>query len=88
MSLTTEGFLKRLRSGKAVNCEYRRGDIIGGIGAWFHDGKFVLTWEECRDVDIEDDAAYLRDDVLNFATAEEVLAFVEKSGFPATEFHP
>lgn len=88
MSLTTDGFLKRLRDGKAVNCGYRCGEIVGQLAAWFHDGKYVLTWEECRDEDIEDDAAYLKDEVHNFATAEEVLAFAERHGFAAGQFHP
>ena len=47
--MTTEGFLRRLRSGKAVDCTYRRGELAGLISAWLHDGAFVLTWEEYHD---------------------------------------
>lgn len=89
MPLTTEGFLRRLRLGKAVNCVYRRGEEHQGlISSWLYDGRFILTWEECRDGDINNEHAYTRDERYEFASAEEVLAFVEGSGYPASAFSP
>jgi hypothetical protein len=88
MAMTRDGFLKRLRAGKAVNCSFCKGEVIGLIASRFYDGKYVLTWEECRPEDIHDDAAYLRDEVRDFATPEAVLAFVEENGYPPSQFHP
>lgn len=88
MPMSPDGFLKRLRDGKAVNCNYRRGELIGMVAAWLHAGKYIVSWEECRKEDLHDDAAYLRDDVSSFATPEEVLAFVQAAGFPPEQFHP
>ena len=62
MAMTSEGFLRRLRTGKVVNCIYRLGELAGLISAWPHDGGFVLTWEECRDGDQYNEHAYTRDE--------------------------
>jgi hypothetical protein len=78
--MSTDGFLLRLRSGKAVNCVYRLNDLVGLISSWLHDGAFVLTWEECRDGDQYNEQAYTRDKRHQFETAEQVLAFVEQAG--------
>jgi hypothetical protein len=86
--MTTEGFLRRLRAGKVVNCTYHQGDLTGLIAAWAHGGGFVLTWEECRTGDQYNENAYTRDERYEFATAEEVLAFVEGKGYPASAFGP
>lgn len=89
MGMTPEGFLRRLRAGKAVNCVYRRDEEHTGlISAWAYDGRFVLTWEECRDGDQFNEHAYTRDERHEIASAEEVLAFVERSGYPASTFRP
>lgn len=88
MAMTSEGFLKRMRAGKAVNCKYRHGDIIGLLAAWFHAGKYVLTWEECLDVDFYNESAYLRDETHHFKTPEEVLDFVEQNGYLPSAFQP
>lgn len=86
--MTPEGFVQRLRTGRVVNCTYRIGDIAGLISAWPHESSFVLTWEECRDGEQYDESAYTRDERHQFATAEEVLAFVERGGYPASAFGP
>jgi hypothetical protein len=86
--MTTEGFLHRLHSGKAVNCTYRHGDFAGLISAWAHGGRFVLTWEECPDGGQYDESSYTRDERHEFASAEELLAFVERSGHPWSSFGP
>lgn len=86
--MTPEGFRDRLSAGKAVNCVYRAGELAGLISAWGYDGGFVLTWEECRDGDQYDESAYTRDERHRFATAEEVLTFVEDRGYPASRFEP
>jgi hypothetical protein len=86
--MTPEGFLRRLRAGKSVNCTYRRDGLTGLLSAWAHDGRFVLTWEECREGDQYNEHAYTRDERHLFGTAEELLAFVEQSGYPASAFGP
>jgi len=88
MGMTPEGFLRRLRAGKAVNCPYRRGEMIGMISAWPHGGQFLLSWEECRESDQNDWEAYTRDELHEFETPEEVLAFVEQNSYPASAFSP
>ncbi|WP_165250421.1 hypothetical protein [Paludisphaera soli] len=88
MAMTSEGFLRRLRSGKSVNCIYQEGGQSGLISAWAHDGAFVLTWEACQDGRQFDEHAYTRDERHRFLTAEEVLAFVEHGGHPASTFGP
>jgi len=86
--MTPEGFLRRLHARKAVNCTYRNGELSGLISAWAYKDGFVLTWEECRDGHQEDESLYTRDERREFASAEEVLAFVESSGFPSGRFAP
>jgi len=86
--MSREGFLRRLRDAKAVNCIYSRGEIEGLISAWAHGGQFVLTWEECPLGEQHNESNYTRDERHEFATAEEVLAFVEHCGYPASAFRP
>lgn len=88
MSMTSEGFLFRLNAGKVVNSTYHRGDLDGLLSAWFHDGHFVLTWEECPEGQQYDEHAYTRDERHTFATAWDVLAFVEANGFSPAQFDP
>ena len=88
MGMTREGFLKRLSAGKVVNCTYRCDGLAGLISAWIYNGRFILTWEECRDGDQHNENAYTRDARHEFATAEDVISFVEGSGFPVSSFSP
>ena len=88
MGMSQEGFLRRLRDAKVVNCTYRRDSTEGLISAWAHRGRFVLTWEECPAGEQYDESGYTRDERHEFTTAEEVLAFVERSGHPASAFGP
>lgn len=88
MGMSSDGFLRRLRSGKAVNCCYRVGELAGLISAWPHGESFVLTWEECRDGEQYNEQDYTRDEVYRFGTVEEVLAFIEASGFSTSVFTP
>jgi hypothetical protein len=86
--MTSDGFLRRLRVGKSVNCVYRRERLTGLIAAWPYEDRFVLTWEECPEGQQYDESTYTRDERHLFGTAEEVLAFAEQRGFPATVFGP
>jgi hypothetical protein len=86
--MTAAGFLRRLDAGVVVNCRYRAGELAGLISAWRYAGAFVLTWEECRDGDQYNEESYTRDERHRFATAGEVLAFVEQGGYPAKQFGP
>jgi hypothetical protein len=88
VGMTSEGFLRRLLAGKVVNCTYHRDGLAGLISAWPYGGGFVLTWEECREGDQYNEHAYTRDERHLFGTAGEVLAFVERCGYPATAFSP
>jgi hypothetical protein len=88
MGMSPDGFLKRLRSGKAVNCIYRVGELQGLISAWPHGGAFVLTWEECREGDQYNESAYTRDERHQFDSAEQLLVFVAEAGYPASAFSP
>jgi hypothetical protein len=71
--MSPDGFLRRLLSGKAVNCVYRAGELTGLISAWPNGGGFVLTWEECRDGDQYNEHGYTRDERHQFGTADQVL---------------
>ncbi|MFO0950163.1 MAG: hypothetical protein U0835_03235 [Isosphaeraceae bacterium] len=86
--MTREGFLRRLQGARPVHCTYQRGECAGLISAWAHGGRFVLTWEECPAGGQYDESTYTRDERREFATAEEVLAFVEEHGHPASAFGP
>ncbi len=88
MALSPDGFLRRLRSGKVVNCLYWKGELAGLISAWPHAGAFILTWEECRDGDQYNENAYTRDERHQFETAEQVLTVVEQAGYPASASGP
>ena len=88
MGMSSDGFLRRLKTGKVVNCIYRQGELSGLISTWAYGGSFIITWEECRHGDQYNENAYAKDDRHIFETAEEVLAFVEQAGYPASEFHP
>ena len=52
-----------------------------------HDGRFVLTWEECRKAEQYNENSYTRDERHLF-DAEEILAFVEQSGYSVSAFNP
>jgi len=86
--MSSEGFLRRLRTGKVVNCAYEAGEMAGLISAWPLGGGFVLNWEECRDGDQYNEHVYTRDERHQFGTPEQVLAFVEQAGYPASVFSP
>lgn len=88
LGLSREGFLKRLRAGKSVNCVYRRDEFAGLISAWAYEGRFILTCEECPAGEQYDESCYTRDERHEFATADEVLAFVEDRGYPHSAFQP
>lgn len=86
--MTAAGFLQRLGIGKAVNCVYQVGDRAGLISAWSYGEGFVLTWEECPGGNQYNEHTYSRDERYEFRTAQEVLTFVEQSGYPAAAFQP
>ena len=86
--MTPEGFISRLNAGRPVNCVYRNGELAGLISAWLHDGRFILTWEECRAGNELNENAYTRDERHEFGSAADVLAFVERNGHPAAAFGP
>lgn len=88
MGMSADGFLRRLRSGKSVNCVYRAGALVGLISAWPHSGGYVLTWEECWEGDQYNEQDYTRDERHCFESAEEVLRYVEQAGYPASAFSP
>jgi len=48
----------------------------------------VLTWEECHSGDQHNEHVYTRDERKQFDSAEQVLAFVEQAGYPASAFRP
>ncbi len=80
-------FLQRLRDGSAVGHQYRAPEgQAGQISLWKHEGRIVLTWEECRDGDQFNENRYTRDEIHHFDTAEEALSFVEASGFNPEKF--
>ena len=86
--MSPEGFLRRLRSGKAVNCIYRIGDLEGLISACRCESGYVLTWEEGRIGDQYNEPAYTRDERRQFETAEQLLAYAEQAGFAPSAFAP
>ena len=86
--MSREGFLQRLLASKAVNCIYAEGDFVGLISAWAYGERFVLAWEECPAGQQFNETKYTRDERREFLTAEDVLAFVERSGYPASAFGP
>jgi len=85
--MTTDDFLQGLRSGSGVNCIFRAGDLGGMIAVYPFNGVFVLHWEEYRDEEHRNRGDYRRDEMHRFEAAEDVLAFVERSGYPASGFH-
>lgn len=88
MGMSADGFLRRLQQGKTVNCVYKIGDRVGLITAWRHFDELILTWEECREGEQYNESDYTRDDRYRFATSEQLLAFLEQVGYPASCFTP
>ena len=86
--MTPQGLIKRLLSGRSVNHTYIRGELTGLVSAWQHKDIFVLTWEECRIGDISNEHLYTRDERHTFATAADVLDFIEGHGLTASDFRP
>jgi hypothetical protein len=86
--MTSGGFLRWLHSGKTVNCVYSSSGLARLISAWPNNGVFVLTWEECREGEQYNEQNFTRDERHQFDTAEELLAFVEKAGYPPSAFSP
>lgn len=93
--MTRGGLIQQLRSGRTADHRYARGPLRGLVSAWLHEGKFVLTWEESgggqtgtakpasgRTPTTGGD----RDERHLFATAEELVAFVEQRGLTAEDF--
>lgn len=86
--MTSDGFLERLGRGKVVNCVYKSDDVEGLISAWAIEGRFILTWEECPSGNQYDESTFTRDERHEFKSAEAVLEFVERNGYPAASFSP
>ena len=86
--MTRGGLLRRLEDGWVANHRYAQGVLRGMVSAWRHQGRFVLTWEECRDGDQSNENRYTRDERHRFAAAEAVLEFLEQAGYPASRFGP
>ena len=86
--MTAAGFLRRLETGRPVNCPYDRRDLIGMVSAWRYNDLFILTWEECKVGDVNDEARYTRDERHTFATPTDVLDFITQNGWSVTDFHP
>lgn len=86
--MTSDEFLRLLRSDRGVYRTYRVGDIVGMIAVYIYNQVFVIHWEEYREGDHRNRAAYLRDEMHDFMSADEVLAFVEQTGHPVAEFKP
>lgn len=84
--MTRGGLLRRLQEGGTVDHRYARGELRGLLSGWRHEGRFVLTWEEVQERRSE--RRTLRDQRQVFATAEELLAFLEQQGFTAHDFAP
>ena len=86
--MTRGGLLQRLQNGRPADHRYAQGALRGLVSAWRHEGRFVLTWEESRNGDQHNEHAYTRDERHLFATAEELVAFVEQQGLTAEDFRP
>lgn len=86
--MTRVGLVRRLESGRAVNHLYAKDGLHGLVSAWRYGTAFVLTWEECPPGAVEDAALYTRDERHTFATAGDVLVFIEASGLSARDFRP
>jgi hypothetical protein len=88
MPLTREGFLNRLRSGKSAICIYQEDGKSGLINTWLHEQQFILTWEECLDGDQYNENEYTRDERYIFQSAEQLLIFLESTGYTAEQLSP
>lgn len=86
--MTLEGLIRRLLAGRAVNHVYDRGELTGLVSAWKYQDAFILTWEECRKGDIHNEHLYTRDEREVFASAQDVLAYIEKNSLSAADFRP
>jgi len=86
--MTSSGFLRRLETGRPVNCPYNRGDLSGMVSAWRYGDVFILTWEECKAGDVHNENLYTRDERHTFPTPTDVLDFVTSSGLSASDFRP
>ena len=84
--MTRGGLIQQLRNGRTADHRYAGGGLRGLVSAWLHEGSFVLTWEESRSGAQAAARAGTRDERHVFATAEELVAWVEQRGLSAEDF--
>lgn len=86
--MSPETFRKRLEGGKCNNHLYTAGDREGLVSIWKHQGRYVLTWEECPKGGQYNESSYTRDDRHLFADIDEVLSFLAENGLGVEAFGP
>ncbi len=83
-----ESFCARVEAGKAVAYAYGDAERQGLVNIWKHDGRIVLTWEECPPGAQYDESAYTRDERAEFADLDSVVSFLRSSGLDPVDFSP
>jgi len=86
--MTQQSMIDRLLDGKTANAVYRRVEFEGLLSAWCLGDRFILTWEECPLGQQYDESTYTRDERFEFATAQDLVAFVDGKGYPPSAFLP
>lgn len=86
--MTRETFLRRLDAGKGNSYLYEAPGAEGMVSVWKHEGRYVLTWEECPPGGQYDESGYTRDERHLFDDAEDLLAFLARRGLPLDGFRP
>ena len=86
--MTTSTFTNRIQQGKVNNLTYKDGDREGLVSVWQHDGRIILTWEECPAGMQYDESTYTRDERHVFSTVEELTAFLASHNLKPEAFTP
>lgn len=86
--MSPETFRKRLEEGKYNNLLYAAEDREGLISVWKHQGRYILTWEECTKGEQYDESSCTRDERYFLASVDEVIQFLVENSLTIEAFRP
>ncbi len=82
----TEQQFREFLSRRTVSYLYKDAGLEGLINVCPSQGKFVLTWEECKAGDQYNEQNYTRDEVQHFFDLDAVITHLRNCGIDVTQF--
>ena len=83
--MTSNEFVQNLRSGESVFCIREAGTLVNTLAVYPWHEAYIFHWEECEE-DRRNRQAYTRNEITRFEEANDILAYVESCGYPASGF--